>query len=666
MASQIQTARLRLQALSSRIEERRASWDSRLGLIESVVGDSSEQSMASREAQLAQLEESITYLESQLTQATEHLKQLLEISLLLSHQKALVDKLPEVLEKRAELQKSQGSLIKELEGLDREAAMLRSQAERSQETAARLTYLEGLYQKRRQRLERRLGEVNALSTALVLPSNLTENAVADLERETTGQLTSAQRRRKTQDRAGMLLDLTDDLQAPLKRARREGLGEEAIAKTARNVFTVQQVDSAIGRRRSELIEEVDSVGQELQEEIARLQRRAELLEGLKREVRLLHSAEDDVDDVEAEIQGLIGELSVEAANAYRELVDRRTNILARLVEISTQIGELEQERAMLEAEGDLDEVNGRLEALGASRSSLEEVAEEIQPLEAAVVQITNDLTQEQHRYEQATTSLEGQYANVQAAVYQLLHNAAFNWLSFGGIEAPAEDDDVHAQAHRLDALRLAARKVSQEMAAASNDLLALDRAMETLADRLSKEQPAAKLELHGFRFTSDVVRFYQRRFTEQLAAPEIREALFEGGSNLRLDLLSMTTTWVTPAGERRTRPLEAFSSGERAFAYTRVQLEAIRSVAAINKVAFLDEFGAYVARDRLEELISFIQRRALRDLVDQVVVILPLTSEMTAEESDEFERRNYFTRDMETGIRVAKELNGAEPEETSH
>jgi hypothetical protein len=249
-------------------------------------------------------------------------------------------------------------------------------------------------------------------------------------------------------------------------------------------------------------------------------------------------------------------------------------------------------------------------------------------------------------------------------VDRLLRDPAFAWLGLGGIEAPAEDEDVHVQAHQLDELRLAARKISQEMAAASNDVLALDQTMEALADRLNKEQPAAQVEPPGFRFTADVVGYYQRRFTDQLAAKEIREALFEGGSNLRLDLISMTTTWVTPSGERRTRPLEAFSSGERAFAYTRVQLEAIRSVAAVNKVAFLDEFGAYVARDRLEELISFIRRRALRDLVDQVVVILPLTSEMNEAELADFELNHYFTRYMDTDFRSVKAPNdtGAERE----
>lgn len=174
--------------------------------------------------------------------------------------------------------------------------------------------------------------------------------------------------------------------------------------------------------------------------------------------------------------------------------------------------------------------------------------------------------------------------------------------------------------------------------------------MNSLAKRLSRGQPTVEADIRNFRFISQVTRYYQARFTEQLAAEEILTALFDGGSHLRLDLLAMTTNWQTPTGERRTRPLEAFSSGEKAFAYTRVQLEDIKKSRAVNRVAFLDEFGAYVARDRLDELLSFIRRRALRELVEQVVVILPYASEMTKDEASQLEDHSYFARRMVTQV----------------
>jgi hypothetical protein len=123
--------------------------------------------------------------------------------------------------------------------------------------------------------------------------------------------------------------------------------------------------------------------------------------------------------------------------------------------------------------------------------------------------------------------------------------------------------------------------------------------------------------------------------------------LFENGSRLRVDLNDMTTTWTTSSNERRTRPLEAFSSGERAFAYTRVQLEEIGHHTSDNKVVFLDEFGAYVARDRLSQLLAFIRNRVLGKLADQVLVVLPLGSDPHDEgQQNEIAQRGYFVEEF--------------------
>jgi hypothetical protein len=156
--------------------------------------------------------------------------------------------------------------------------------------------------------------------------------------------------------------------------------------------------------------------------------------------------------------------------------------------------------------------------------------------------------------------------------------------------------------------------------------------MDQLAARLDREDEGSVHEEEG-AFEATVLNYYQQRFTADLSAVEVRKALFDNGSSLSVDLLSLTTSWNTPSGERRTRPIEAFSSGERAFAYTRLQLEALAYESATNKVAFLDEFGAYVANDRLDDLTAFIRERAIGNVVDQVVVILPHTGRRVPEGS---------------------------------
>jgi hypothetical protein len=660
LAAQVQGDRLRLGRLSVRIQVRSERWDRRLRDLEALSGESSPRSLAEREAEVERLRSVVIELEAQLKRVSNDRKRLLDVKSLLAHRTELVERLPAVVEERTELASKQNGLISELELLDGKAATLRSQAERSHESAAQLAYLEDLHRKRRERLARRTREVRRLSSSIGLSDSVTSDEVATLERDTRFELSIAHRKRLTQDRAGILLDLADDLQEPLEQGVDSGFGDEIIAAPPESSLTVVELQTAIVRRRDELMDEVDSAGHELQDQIARLEVRHENLVALAGELRLLRGAQKDVADVAAQIEVLVGELSADAAQAYRTLVARRTSIADELVDIAARIGDLDRQRQEMEAGGNLEEVSRRLEGLKGAITP-EAIDGNLQRTDSELVELTHELDQQRHRRNQAVASLEGQYANVSTGVAQLLHDDRFSWLRSASIAVPRvtiprESMDIHAKASQLDSLRLAARRIRTEMTAASTDVLALDRAMEALAERLNRGQPAVEADIRKFRFTSEATRFYQARFTEQLAAEEIRDALFDGGSGLRLDLISMTTNWTTPAGERRTRPLEAFSSGERAFAYTRVQLEDIKSSNAVNRVAFLDEFGAYVARDRLDELLSYIRRRALRDLVDQVVVILPLASEMSEDETAEFNIRSYFARSMETEVGIAPEV----------
>ena len=45
-------------------------------------------------------------------------------------------------------------------------------------------------------------------------------------------------------------------------------------------------------------------------------------------------------------------------------------------------------------------------------------------------------------------------------------------------------------------------------------------------------------------------------------------------------------------------------------------------------VVFLDEFGAFVARDRFAQLVTYIQHDALGRIADQIVVTVPLSGDL--------------------------------------
>lgn len=110
-----------------------------------------------------------------------------------------------------------------------------------------------------------------------------------------------------------------------------------------------------------------------------------------------------------------------------------------------------------------------------------------------------------------------------------------------------------------------------------------------------------------------------------LSAPELRRELFEDADSVTVDLENQAVQWRTRSGQRMRRPFEAFSSGEQVFAYTRAKLEQLapERVAGGMVVIILDEFGAFVARDRFSQLMQYVRHEALGRTADQIIVMLP-------------------------------------------
>jgi hypothetical protein len=117
----------------------------------------------------------------------------------------------------------------------------------------------------------------------------------------------------------------------------------------------------------------------------------------------------------------------------------------------------------------------------------------------------------------------------------------------------------------------------------------------------------------------------------ELSAEPIADALFDGGIVRRVSLDDESITWTTPAGETRTRPLAAFSSGEQALGFMRARLQQIANEREANRLIFLDEFGAFISADRRRPLAELLTSDELQALTEQVVVVLPLQADYASE-----------------------------------
>lgn len=112
----------------------------------------------------------------------------------------------------------------------------------------------------------------------------------------------------------------------------------------------------------------------------------------------------------------------------------------------------------------------------------------------------------------------------------------------------------------------------------------------------------------------------------------LRRELFDDTQRVDFDFDTLSLIWKSASGAWTRKPLEAFSSGEQAFAYTKARLDdlAVRASGVPHVLVVLDEFGAFVARDRQDHLMRFVELEALAQFAEQAVVMLPLSREMPA------------------------------------
>jgi hypothetical protein len=136
----------------------------------------------------------------------------------------------------------------------------------------------------------------------------------------------------------------------------------------------------------------------------------------------------------------------------------------------------------------------------------------------------------------------------------------------------------------------------------------------------------------------------------------VREALLGPDAvDVSVDLGNRQVSW-NANDERRTKPIEGLSSGQRAFAFTQARLALLQQQAgtSANRLIALDEFGAFVSTNRIRDLAGYLQRWRDAHPSDQILVILPANQDYAAlARASEGEQAKRFAR-------MARQLNKRE------
>lgn len=577
--------------------------------------------------------------------------------------------LPRLVQQFADTEERLAELRATRESLDVEHAEVLAKRSRNAAARAEAERLDRLQRRRQTVLNNRSADVFAERDWLGLDTEPDSASLAELASAARSDLQSAILRRTELDVVGPLIELGDALAGPLQQAVDEGMGSQPIADLDRPVLAEELLSGVTLRRNSLAGQPRPGQLDSLDAEIGRLRQRQSHIGALQSGIQARDRAQELVDDVEAQLAGPDFASSSQAQKVIAEIRERQAQAHRDLVETEVRLRVLAAE--LEELQGDDP---GELEKQAAAA---EEVVRALvrEPSEASVLDV---LTRAQaaaeaaeSEYVAAADRLAGLRSTMSSLIYELNSDPEQAWLRAGwstlaGSHSPVRtragecpSDAELAQAANIEKLSNVVERFGDLTVAVRDNTAAASDYLTVLGGLTLQRARGGKEAARSFQQTeigTRVRRFLEQRYGAQFSQEPLLELLFEGADAVQLDLAEYRLSWMDENGERRHRPLEAFSSGQQAFAYTlaRLDIVAARNQSASNLMVVLDEFGAFVARDRLGELLRAVATSADR-LLEQVVIVLPLSSDYSAiaqvgadvpgveaERARQVEARGYF------------------------
>jgi hypothetical protein len=504
-----------------------------------------------------------------------------------------------------------------------EAAQLRSRLEDAERELARRVRTADVA---------RIRAVKRASELGLVPDS---NAVHDAHQEALDLVRAIRRRIRELDAAPRITALSASLEEALSSAAEAGLGETTIALLAddREITVAELVAGVARHRRRDSRRTVDELVTDLRVREEAADTRVSALWSLRQVFARAESTARSVQAQAKSIAAIRSQLRPDVARRYEELTGkiadqraRHLNAAVRRADLIGQLDRLSGGRSLADIRrnllADLADAHVNEEELDAAWAAAQPAYEAPRAEAELLVAETAERAE----------ALQAGIYTVQRMATRLPIDPATAWLSRTGLlpATTAPDIGMVAVLRRLESTIEGARDL---LRACTAKVAALENPLEEMSAAVDRSQPEVSRAFPSeYRALYErLLDLYEMEFTERFKSREITEALFDSGTFQKLDLRTLSANWSTSDGMARSRPLEAFSSGERAFAYTLARLESIADEPTQNRVVALDEFGAFVARDRLGRLVRFLHKRILGSVAQQILIILPLTQDYASQ-----------------------------------
>lgn len=493
---------------------------------------------------------------------------------------------------------------------------------------------------------RRKRAARTLSTArrILQTLELAENDLSSAIRKAIGKRRDLRKERSSLASLPKVLEIVQAVRTPLAEVETSSLDDEIIA-----ILDDQQRISAASLRagvdaRSHELEQdsnydtlvdLDRRIREQDNHIGNLRYAKEKLEDAKRKTDLLSEVEKDIETLTERIRKSSGD-------EYSKVLDQLAHIESNLNEAIKRQAEVALHLDLLNRKGGAEELEATISEL---ESKLAVAPKQVSDHLAEANESYREIAAEHHQRklelierEQESRKLDDQ---LERAIQLIGRGTDYQWIQ-NNVSA---NKLPNVRNERLDALRklsdlaTAANSVQSDIEEALNLLAALQDALDGIHISVGMHR-----ELRRNPYVEQLIKWYEDQMAEFLSNSDISETLFGEERFERFDLMNGFISWRTASGEQTRRPIEAFSSGERAFSYMLTAILRHQESTAQHRVFVLDEFGAFVEQSRRSRLWHFLDERLVKaGLASQVVVILPLQgSSLGDKPMKKFEADGYF------------------------
>jgi hypothetical protein len=540
---------------------------------------------------------------------------------------------PGLSEQLADLERQQEALGQGRSSLDTRITEIGRRENQDQAARTEFTLARQLLERREREVHESRDRLNA--TAAEAGSDPTQ--IADTQQELSARLSGLTQRLPKVNASPFIARLLSDIADRLRNAEVSGLADEVLipGNSANPEWTVRAWREACEHEAaSRAAEDTSEVARDIEAEIAQVRRRLQLLANAAELRERAEQAAEYRDRASQRLADAIENLPPEEAITLDQLVSSREEIEAQLAELA------ERHAAVAHA---LSLVGGGIDE-STLRQRLARICDEVGVPESRV---RSQLASEKERLAEAQAAsassrlntdtarrrLEASAGSVEAALSALRQrpDLSFARNACGNLIHGAGASEVD-QAAALGTLRSAMEGARQRVQGTAERIQGINAALGVLARQFRGTGGPDR----GAFWAGPVQAWLADQVSEWFSHDEVREALFPHGHDINVDIEGMAVSW-TAEGERMTRPMAAFSSGQQALAYTRARMARLDSTTAdsANRLIALDEFGAFIAADGMRHLSGYLLDRHEAFPRDQVVVVLPLRQEIQKpDESD--------------------------------